>query len=107
MKAYAAWDATGAEPYTAVVFAETAQRAKAAARRTDALEDVDYINIRVQRIAYADVLDDGRAEADLEDPEVREFLRGHGWWFEGDPGYDDKLDELFEAGRKEHDAKGV
>ena len=107
MKAWAAFDGTGGSPYTAIVFAENAQKAKAAARWTDALEDVRYIDIRVQRIEYADVLDDGRAEADLDDPKVRELLRGHGWWFEDDPGYDDKLDELFSEGRKEHDAKRV
>lgn len=82
MKAWAAFDGTGAKPYTAVVFAENAQKAKAAARWTDALEDVRYIDIRVQRIEYADVLYNGRAEADLGDPEVQRVLLGHGWWFE-------------------------
>lgn len=101
MKAWAAFDGTGGSPYTAVVFAETAQKAKAAARWTDALEDVHYIDIRVQRIEYADVLDDGRAEADLEDPEVRSFLRGHGWRFDYDEYLDKVRGEAGEARKKE------
>lgn len=99
MKAWAAFDGMGLSPYTAVVFAENAPKAKAAARRTDALKNVRYIDIRVQRIKYADILDDGRAEADLDDPKVRAILRDNGWLFEGDPGFDFKLDELFETGR--------
>lgn len=101
MKAWAAFDGTGAKPYTAVVFAENAQKAKAAARWTDALEDVRYIDIRVQRIEYADVLDDGRAEADLNDPKVRAILHNHGWWFEDDPGFDEKLADLLGDDKEE------
>lgn len=79
MKAYKAWDMMSCENGSTVVFAETAQAAKNVARYTDACEDADYIDIRVQRLPEMDGHDRGRCEIDWYDPEDRKALVALGW----------------------------
>lgn len=79
MKAYKAWDAKSIENYSTVVFAETAQKAKAVAMTTDACEDAEFIDIRVQRFPQMDDCDRGRSEIDWYDMEDRKALVALGW----------------------------
>lgn len=74
MKAYKAWDTRNVEGYSTVVFAENAQKAKKVALGTDACEDADYINIRVQRLPEMDSHYRGKTEIDWYDMEDRKAL---------------------------------
>ena len=62
MKAYEAWDDKHVENYLTVVFAETAQKAKAIAMTTEACERAAYTYIRVKRPPEMDGHDRGRSE---------------------------------------------
>lgn len=79
MKAYKAWDTKNFEGTSTVVFAETAQAAKNAARCTETCEDAAYIDIRVQRLPEMDGHDRGRSEIDWYDMEDRKALVALGW----------------------------
>lgn len=79
MKAYKAWDTMNVEGYSTVVFAENAQKAKKVALGTDACEDADYIDVRVQRLPEMDSHYRGRAEIDWFDMEDRKALVSLGW----------------------------
>lgn len=79
MKAYKAWDTRNVEGYSTVVFAENAQKAKKVALGTDACEDADYINIRVQRLPEMDSHYRGKTEIDWYDMEDRKALVSLGW----------------------------
>ena len=79
MKAYKAWDINSYEGTSTVVFAKTAQAAKAIARCTEACEDAEYIDIRVHRFPEMDGHDRGRNEIDWYDMEDRKVLVALGW----------------------------
>lgn len=70
MKAYIVNDR--ADPlFSTVVFAETAGKARAIARNTDACEDLDFIDIRAVRAPALDHSYKGKEEMDWYDPEDR------------------------------------
>lgn len=76
-----AWNVTYIyEVYGTVVFAETAGQAKAIARRTNALEDADYIGLRVRRMPKLDGLADEPGECDWDDAKIIiALVREYGW----------------------------
>ena len=57
-----------------VVFAETRNKAKSLAKKTEACESVEYIDIEVRRLPIADSEYSGRIEMDWNDPDDRLFL---------------------------------
>lgn len=70
MKAYIVqdrWDPL----FATVVFAETAGKARAIARNTDACEDLDFIDISARRAPSLDLCYKGKEEMDWNDPEDR------------------------------------
>lgn len=70
MKAYIVkdrWDPL----FATVVFAETAGKARAIARNTDACEDLDFIDISACRVPSLDLCYKGKEEMDWNDPEDR------------------------------------
>lgn len=70
MKAYIVSDRT--DPlFSTVVFAETAGKARAIARNTDACEDLDFIDIRAVRAPSLDSCYKGKLEMDWYDDEDR------------------------------------
>ena len=70
MKAYIVEDRT--DPlFATVVFAETAGKARAIARNTDACEDIDFIDISARRAPSLDLCYKGKEEMDWNDPEDR------------------------------------
>ncbi len=80
MKAYRAWDNGSCESYSTIVFAENSRAAKKIAVGTEACEDAEYIDVRVQRLPAADKLYRGRDEIDWWDQETRLVLvRDLGW----------------------------
>jgi hypothetical protein len=79
MKAYKAWDAKSYEGTSTIVFAESAGAAKAIAARTDACEDAEFTNIRVQRIPEMDAHYRGACETDWYNPADRKALVALGW----------------------------
>lgn len=79
LKAYKVWDNRSLEPSSTVVFAENVRAAKKIARLTDACEDADYINIRVQRFPQMDRHYRGKKEIDWYDMEDRKALVYLGW----------------------------
>ena len=80
MKAYIVWDSNAYEPYTTIVFADNANRAKAIAMYTDNCEDAEYIDIRVRRAPMIDYLYKGHSEIDYDDEETRIVLvKDLGW----------------------------
>lgn len=79
LKAYKAWDDGSVEPCSTVVFAENAKAAKKVAASSEACEDADYINIRVQRFPQMDKHCQGRTEVDWYNMEDRQTLVALGW----------------------------
>lgn len=78
MKAYRVFD--NWEPsYATVVYAETAGKAKAAAKRTDTCEDSEWTDIRVRRFPEMDGNYRGREEMDWNDKNDRAVLVALGW----------------------------
>ena len=66
--------------HSTVVFAESRGQAKTIAMRTDTLEDVDFVDIRVSRFKKADGQYRGRTEMDWFDSADRLFLvKECGW----------------------------
>ena len=79
LKAYKAWDTRSLEPVSTVIFAESAREAKKIAFGTDACENADYINVRVNRFPQMDKHYKGRPEVDWYDMEARKELVSLGW----------------------------
>jgi hypothetical protein len=79
MKAYKAWDTKNDEGASTVVFAESAGAAKAIAATTDACEDAEFTDIRVQRLPEMDAHYRGVSEIDWYNPADRKALVAIGW----------------------------
>lgn len=80
MKAYKAWDDALDENYSTIVFAENVREAKKIAFCCDALDDADWISVRVKRQPEADRLYKGKPEIDWWDAETRlALVRDLGW----------------------------
>lgn len=79
LKAYKVWDNMSLEPCSTVVFAKNCKEAKKIARSTDACENADYINIRVQRFPQMDKHYKGKNKVDWYDMEDRKALVALGW----------------------------
>ena len=78
IKAYCAFEKDG--DTNTVVFAESANKAKALAYISDCFEGVDYIDIRVRRMPEADKLYKGMCEIDWYDQDTRiTLVRDFGW----------------------------
>lgn len=70
MKAYRVTDRT--DPmYSTIVFAESNGKAKVLAQRTDACEDVEFVNISARRVPQLDDAYRGRWEMDWSDENDR------------------------------------
>ena len=67
------------EEYSAVVFAETRNKARLIAQCLDVCEDMRYIDIRPRRFKEADSMYRGSREMDWFDTKDRRFLVDHGW----------------------------
>lgn len=67
------------EEYATVVFAETRNKARLEAMRTDTCEDMEYLQIKPRRFREADSQYRGLREMDWEDFFDRKFLVGYGW----------------------------
>lgn len=67
------------EEYATVVFAETRNKARLEAMRTDTCEDMEYLQIKPRRFREADSQYRGLREMDWQDSFDRKFLVGYGW----------------------------
>lgn len=88
MKAYKVWSRYA--DYSHVVFAETAQKARAYAK--DWIEDFDYdsyIDIRAKRLPKCDALYKGEAEGDWCDLDLRKVLVVEYGWYCAEPERDE------------------
>lgn len=75
MKAWLAFKKNDDEKSVAIVFAETAGKAKAIAIHTAACEDSDFTDISVNRLPKADKMyKPGKIEMDWNDPKDRLFM---------------------------------
>lgn len=63
--------------YSTVVFAETPGKARALAQKTDACEDLEFIDIRATRMPALDRCYRGRDEIDWSDPDDRVAMVKH------------------------------
>ena len=78
MKAWLALNKTDDEGAMAIVFAETAGKAKALALHTAACEDSNFTDISVSRMPKADKMyKPGKIEMDWNDPNDRLFMVKH------------------------------
>lgn len=71
MKAYIANDKNCDEPYSEVIFAETAGKAKALAANSETFEEYGFTDIRVRRCRALDRFYKGRKEMDWLDMDDR------------------------------------
>lgn len=79
-KAYKVYDSANCENLATIIFANRRNEAKVLALSTDACEDAQYTDIRVQRCPEADHLYRGGFEVDWYDEETRVTLvRDLGW----------------------------
>ena len=79
MKAWKAYEYDSPTNYMTVVFAETASKARSVAMGTEALEDVPYTDIRVNRLKEMDDHYRGKDEVDWYNDEDRKALVHIGW----------------------------
>lgn len=93
IKAYVVTESVSWEA-SVLVFAETANQAKSAAKAHDIMDGFDYVDMRAKRAEWAD-----GHENDSENELIRLQIR-NGWWFEiGDHFIDsDNVDEMIEQG---------
>lgn len=67
------------DEYATVVFAETRNKARMEAMRTDTCEYMEYLQIKPRRFKEADSQYRGLREMDWQDSFDRKFLVGYGW----------------------------
>lgn len=90
MKAYKIW--TDDSEYSAIVYAESANKARAYAKDwVDAVDGADYIDIRAKRMPKCDGLYNGKAEGDWCDMELRKVLVEEYGWYCIEPDIEDCL----------------
>lgn len=85
MKAYKVYNKYDWDGYQDIVFAESGREAKKQWQTLDSCSDVDYINIRVNRLSFLDGMENRTQE------EIRYVAINNGWWYEiGGTRYDEE-----------------